>query len=487
MRMDALLSGLVAEMALGAPGGIEVAGLTSDSRKVGAGDVFVALSGTKADGAQFARDAVARGAVAIIAAEDANLDDLREQGVPVIRASELRHVLAVAAGRLYQPVPATIAAVTGTSGKTSVAAFLRQIWQTAGRRAASIGTIGIVTPDYETYGSLTTPDPVDLAKSFQKLAGEGITHAAIEASSHGLDQHRLDGVTLAAGGFTNLSRDHLDYHPSVEAYFDAKMRLFEALLLPGKGAVVDVDTDYGVAAEARARSRGLNVITVGANGRDLKVLGSRPDGYAQIVTLEAFGARRDIRLPLLGTFQVSNALVAAGLAIATGVNVDQALTAVETLKGAPGRIELAGVTASGAAVFIDYSHKPDALEKAILALKPYATGRLVVIFGCGGNRDPGKRPLMGEISTRLADVTIVTDDNPRDEDPVEIRRQIMAAAPGAIEIGDRHEAIRSAVRMLQSGDILMIAGKGHETGQIVADRVLPFSDLEEARAALGTL
>ncbi len=420
----------------------------------------------------------------MIAAEGADLGDL---SVPVIRASEPRHVLAVASGRLYQPVPATIAAVTGTSGKTSVAAFLRQIWQTAGLRSASIGTIGIVTPDYETYGSLTTPDPVDLAKSFRKLAGEGITHAAIEASSHGLDQHRLDGVTLEAGGFTNLSRDHLDYHPSVEAYFEAKMRLFDTLLLPGKGAVVDVDTDYGVATEARARSRGLKVITVGATGRDLKVVGSRPEGYAQIVTLEAFGKSRDIRLPLLGTFQVSNALVAAGLAIATGVDVDQALDAVETLKGAPGRIELAGVSASGAAVFIDYSHKPDALEKAILALKPYATGRLVVIFGCGGNRDPGKRPLMGEISTRLADVTIVTDDNPRGEDPVEIRRQIMAAAPGALEIGDRHEAIRAGVEMLQSGDILMIAGKGHETGQIVGDRVLPFSDLDEARAALGTV
>lgn len=482
MRMDALLSGLVAETALAAAGDIDVAGLTSDSRKVGAGDVFVALSGTKADGAQFARDAVARGAIAVIAGEGA---DLRGLAAPVIPAREPRHVLAVAAGRLYRPAPETIAAVTGTSGKTSVAAFLRQIWQAAGLRSASIGTIGIVTPDYETYGSLTTPDPVDLARSFQRLAGEGITHAAIEASSHGLDQHRLDGVTLAAGGFTNLSRDHLDYHPSVEAYFDAKMRLFEALLLPGQGAVIDVDTDYGVAAEARARSRGLKVITVGANGRELKVVTARPDGYAQIVELEAFGTRREIHLPLLGTFQVSNALVAAGMAIATGLDVDQALGAVETLKGAPGRIELAGVTGSGAAVFIDYSHKPDALEKAILALKPYATGRLVVIFGCGGNRDPGKRPLMGAISTRLADVTIVTDDNPRGEDPADIRRQIMAAAPGAIEIGDRHEAIRAGVRMLQSGDILMIAGKGHETGQIVGDRVLPFSDHEVVRAAIA--
>jgi UDP-N-acetylmuramoyl-L-alanyl-D-glutamate--2,6-diaminopimelate ligase len=374
--------------------------------------------------------------------------------------------------------------VTGTSGKTSVAAFLRQIWQTAGRRAASIGTIGIVTPDYATYGSLTTPDPVDLAKSFQRLAGEGVTHVAIEASSHGLDQHRLDGVSLAAGAFTNLSRDHLDYHPSVEAYFEAKMRLFDALLVPGKGAVIDVDSDYGSATEARARARGLNVVTVGGRGRDLKVVGTQPDGFAQIVAVEAFGIRRDVRLPLLGTFQVSNALVAAGLAIVTGLEPDVALAAIERLEGAPGRIELAGTTRSGAAVFIDYSHKPDALEKAIEALRPYATGRLVVIFGCGGNRDPGKRLLMGEIATRLADVTIVTDDNPRNEDPADIRRQIMAAAPGALEIGDRHQAIRTGVGLLQNGDILMIAGKGHETGQIVGDRVLPFSDLDEAKAAL---
>lgn len=481
MRLHDLLSGLTESIDIATAGDVEVTGISADSRKIVPGEMFVALAGTKGDGARFVGDAIARGAVAVIAARGVDLGPL---SVPVVPVEDPRRALAVASARLYQPFPKTIAAVTGTSGKTSVAAFLRQIWAFAGQRAASIGTIGIVTPDYETYGSLTTPDPVDLARSFHRLQAESISHVAIEASSHGLDQSRLDGVPLSAGAFTNLSRDHLDYHPSVEAYFDAKMRLFERLLQPGQGAVVDVDTEYGRQAAARASARGLNVITVGQTGNHLKVLATRPDGYAQGVSLEAFGTRREIRLPLLGTFQVSNALVAAGLAIATGTPVDTALSALETLKGAPGRLDLAGVTASGAPVFIDYSHKPDALEKAIAALRPYVANRLAVIFGCGGDRDPGKRPVMGAISVAGADITIVTDDNPRSEDPAEIRRQILAAAPGALEIADRAEAIRTGVKLLQAGDILMIAGKGHETGQIVGDRVLPFSDMDEARGAI---
>jgi UDP-N-acetylmuramoyl-L-alanyl-D-glutamate--2,6-diaminopimelate ligase len=480
MHLIDLLAGLT-ETVDGVAAGTPISGISADSRKIVPGDVFVALAGAKGDGARFVGDAVARGAVAIVADEGA---DVGEPGVPIVGVHEPRRVLALAAARLYQPFPQTIAAVTGTSGKTSVAAFLRQIWAHAGNRAASIGTIGIVTPDYETYGSLTTPDPVDLAKSFQRLATENVSHVAIEASSHGLDQHRLDGVPLKAAAFTNLSRDHLDYHASVEAYFDAKMRLFEDLLEPDQGAVVDVDTEHGRLAAGRAAARALNVIEVGAQGRDLKVLSTRPDGYAQVVTVEAFGKARQIRLPLLGTFQVSNALVAAGLAIATGTPVDTALEALETLKGAPGRLDLAGTTASGAPVFVDYSHKPDALEKAIAALRPYTRGRLVVVFGCGGDRDPGKRPVMGAIAVANADVTIVTDDNPRSEDPADIRRQILAAAPGAIEIGDRTEAIHMGVKLLQAGDILMIAGKGHETGQIVGDRVLPFSDVDAAIAAI---
>jgi len=480
MRVSDILSGLVADVDARV-GAIDVASISADSRRIVAGDLFVALAGTKGDGARFIGDAVARGAVAVVASRDAAIGPV---AVPVLRVGEPRQALAIAAARLYQPFPPTIAAVTGTSGKTSVAAFLRQIWAFAGLPAASIGTIGIVTPTYETYGSLTTPDPVDLARSFHTLAAEGITHAAIEASSHGLDQHRLDGIRLAAGAFTNLSRDHLDYHASVQAYFDAKMRLFEALLQPGQGAVVDVDTDHGRQAAARARARGLNVLTIGAAGDDLRVVSTRPDRYAQIVTVAASGSTREISLPLLGTFQISNALVAAGLAMVTGTSAETALAALETLKGAPGRLDLAGLTGSGAPVFIDYSHKPDALEKAIAALRPYAAGRLVVVFGCGGDRDPGKRPVMGAIATANADIVIVTDDNPRSEDPADIRRQILRQAPGAVEIGDRAEAIHHAVGLLRTGDILMIAGKGHETGQIIGDRVLPFSDMDVAVAAI---
>jgi UDP-N-acetylmuramoyl-L-alanyl-D-glutamate--2,6-diaminopimelate ligase len=479
MRVSALLAGLAETDDVA--GAIDVSGLSADSRKIAPGELFVALTGTKGDGARFVGDAIVRGAAAIVAGRAA---DIGEATVPVIRVDEPRRVLAIAAARLHQPAPGVIAAVTGTSGKTSVAAFLRQIWVHGGLKAASVGTIGIVTPDYETYGSLTTPDPVDLAKSLQKLASEHVTHVAIEASSHGLDQHRLDGLQLAAAAFTNLSLDHLDYHPTFEAYFDAKMRLFEALLEPGQPAVIDVDTYYGQEAARRARLRGLDVRTVGVRGRDFSITNIALDGFAQVVTVATASGSREIRLPLLGTFQVSNALIAAGLAHATGVELDTALGALETLQGAPGRLELVGTTATGGPVFIDYSHKPDALEKAIQALRPFTQGRLVVVFGCGGDRDAGKRPIMGAISARLADVTIVTDDNPRSEVPAEIRRQILVSAPDALEIGDRAEAIRHGVKMLQAGDILMIAGKGHETGQIIGDRVLPFSDRQEAIAAI---
>ncbi|MDR3496786.1 MAG: UDP-N-acetylmuramoyl-L-alanyl-D-glutamate--2,6-diaminopimelate ligase [Ancalomicrobiaceae bacterium] len=484
MLLKDVVTGLGTSAIADAVGTMPIAGISADSRRVAAGEIFVALAGTKADGARYVADAVAKGAAVVVSGHNAVLADV---AIPVIRVDEPRHFLALASARLNQPFPKTVAAVTGTSGKTSIAAFLRQIWQAAGHRAASVGTIGIVTPEYETYGSLTTPDPVELAKSFAKLAREGITHVAMEASSHGLDQHRLDGIELAAGAFTNLSRDHLDYHPDVEAYFDAKMRLFEALLGPGKSAVVDVDTPYGRQAAERAKAVGLDVLTVGVEGATLRLVSTRPEGFAQVIVVEAFGKRHTLKLPLLGTFQVSNALVAAGLALATGIERDKALYAIEALKGAPGRLELVGTTPAGAPVFVDYSHKPDALEKAIAALRPYTTGRLVVVFGCGGDRDPGKRPVMGEIAVRTADVAIVTDDNPRSEDPAEIRRQILIAAPGAIEIGDRGEAIRAGVQMLRRGDILMIAGKGHETGQIVGDRVLPFSDHEAADAALRDL
>lgn len=478
MRLSVLSADLVAVPAGADP---QIAGITADSRKVTAGFVFAALAGAKADGAKFAGQAVERGAVAVLAAEGAEVGAL---SVPVLRAREPRAVLAKMAARLAGPQPATIVAVTGTSGKTSVAAFARQIWAHLGRRAASIGTIGIVEPSGATYGSLTTPDPVDLAGDLARLARDGVDHVALEASSHGLDQHRLDGVAIAAGAFTNLSRDHLDYHPSVPAYFDAKMRLFEDLVPAGGPVVVDVDTGEGLQAAARAATAGRRVFTVGRNGEGLRLVSVVAEAGLQHLDIEAEGTTHHVALPLLGTFQVSNALVAAGLAIVTGTAVADALGALDHLEGAPGRLDRVGATAEGAPIFVDYAHKPDALEKALAALRPYTKNRLVVVFGCGGDRDPGKRPIMGEIATRLADVVYVTDDNPRSEDAATIRKAILAAAPGAIEIGDRGLAIRTAVAGLEAGDVLVVAGKGHETGQIVGKTVLPFCDHDAVRAAL---
>ncbi|HEY5215549.1 MAG TPA: UDP-N-acetylmuramoyl-L-alanyl-D-glutamate--2,6-diaminopimelate ligase, partial [Pseudolabrys sp.] len=385
--------------------------------------------------------------------------------------------------KFFARQPDTIAAVTGTSGKTSVAAFTRQIWAALGLQAASIGTVGVVSPKTETYGSLTTPDPVELHRTLDALAGEGVTHLALEASSHGLDQHRLDGVRIAAGAFTNLSRDHLDYHPTLEAYLAAKLRLFEELIAAGGTAVIDVDDGYAGPVVAAAKKRGLKVMTVGAQGDDIKLVDGAIDGFAQVVTLAHGGHTYKIKLPLVGGFQLQNAAVAAGLAIATGAEPARVFAALAQLTGAKGRLELVGAR-NGAPIFIDYAHKPDALAKALAALRPYASGRLVVVFGAGGDRDMGKRPIMGRIAAENADRVIVTDDNPRSENPAAIRAAILAAAPGATEIGDRAQAIRAAIADLQSGDVLLIAGKGHETGQIIGGRVVPFSDHEAVAAAL---
>ncbi|MEA2980437.1 MAG: UDP-N-acetylmuramoyl-L-alanyl-D-glutamate--2,6-diaminopimelate ligase [Alphaproteobacteria bacterium] len=464
-------------------GAIEAAGVTSDSRKVKRGDVFVAVPGTKADGLAFAAQAAAAGAAAIVG--EGNPPEL-PPGAVFIKVDNARRALALIAARLYRRQPKVIAAVTGTSGKTSVAAFTRQIWAALGYEAASVGTIGVVTGKREVYGSLTTPDPVDLHRTLSDLAGEGITHLAIEASSHGLDQHRLDGVRVAAGGFTNLSRDHLDYHPSVEAYLAAKLRLFETLVADGGAAVIDVDHEHSDAVIAAAKKRGLTLLTVGSNGDGIRLIDTAIEGFAQAMTVEHAGKRHQLKLPLVGGFQVENALVAAGLAIATGGAVDRVFAALTTLKGAKGRLDLVGHR-NGAPVFVDYAHKPDALEKALDALRPYARRQLVVVFGAGGDRDKGKRPLMGAIAAKGADRVIITDDNPRSENPASIRAAILAGAPGAAnvrEIGDRREAIHSAVAALGPGDVLLIAGKGHEIGQIVGGQVLEFSDHEEVEAAL---
>jgi UDP-N-acetylmuramoyl-L-alanyl-D-glutamate--2,6-diaminopimelate ligase len=460
---------------------VEVTGISSDSRQVRPGVVFFALAGSKADGAAYAADAAKRGAAAVVVGKTSAVAGL---SVPVLSVDDPRLALALSAARFFGKQPETMVAVTGTAGKTSVAAFVRQIWEQAGFAAASIGTTGVVAPGRNDYGSLTTPDPVALHQLLKELAEAGVTHASMEASSHGLDQRRLDGVRLAAGGFTNLGRDHMDYHPTVEDYHRAKLRLFDTLLTKGAPAVIFADDAWSAPTIKAAQAAGLNVLTVGRHGDFLRLKRVEHERHRQRAEVEADGVLYEIDLPLAGDFQIANALVSAGLAISTGTPVAKALMALEKLQGAPGRLDLVGATANGAPVYVDYAHKPDALENVLAAVRPFTTGRVIVVFGCGGDRDRGKRPIMGEIATRLADVVIVTDDNPRSEVPETIRAAILAAAPGAIETGDRRKAIHEAVAMLKAGDTLIVAGKGHEEGQTIGAETFPFSDHEEVRSAL---
>jgi UDP-N-acetylmuramoyl-L-alanyl-D-glutamate--2,6-diaminopimelate ligase len=472
-----------AQTAAGRPD-IDVGGITADSRSIKPGDVFVAIAGGRSDGLNFVAPALAAGAVAVMA-ERPPAAQLPE-GIAFVRVGNARRALALAAAKFYPRQPPTIAAVTGTSGKTSVAAFAQQIWTALGYRAASIGTIGVVSPRGESYGSLTTPDPVLLHRSLDQLAADGVTHLAIEASSHGLDQYRLDGLAIAAAAFTNITRDHLDYHASFAAYFAAKLRLFEELVVPQGWAVIAVDHEHADAVVAAAKAHGLSIVTIGRAGSGIRLVESTIDGFSQILRIAHGGQIHVVRLPLVGEFQIENALVAAGLAIATGGDPGSVFAALAHLSGAKGRLELVGEK-GGAPIFVDYAHKPDALAKALAALRPYAAGRLVVVFGAGGDRDRGKRPLMGAAAIAVADRVVVTDDNPRSEDAAAIRGAIMAGAPGAIEIGDRRAAIRSAIADLRRGDVLLVAGKGHETGQIIGDRIVPFSDHEAVAAALKEL
>jgi len=460
-------------------GALEIAGITADSRAVKPGFLFVAVPGTKADGLVFVPQALAAGAVAVMAERATELPD----AVAFVQVQNVRHALALVAARFYTRQPGIIAAITGTSGKTSVAAFARQIWSALGKSAASIGTIGIVSPAGSVYGSLTTPDPIALHRTLDELAGAGISHLAIEASSHGLDQHRLDGLRIAVGAFTNITRDHLDYHQTLEAYLRAKLVLFEQLVPSGGRAVIDVDHDHCEAVLAAARTRGLDILTVGRRADGIKLVETRIDGFAQNMRVMHAGREYHVLLPLVGDFQVENALVAAGIVIATSGDPAAVFDSLTRLEGAKGRLELVG-DKQGAPVFVDYAHKPDALAKALDALRPYAKRRLVVVLGAGGDRDQGKRPLMGAIAAEKADQVIVTDDNPRSEDPASIRAAIRAAAPRAIEIGDRRAAIGHAIHELAPDDVLLVAGKGHETGQIIGNKVLPFSDQEAVRDAL---
>lgn len=465
-----------------------ITGVTADSRKVAPGALFVALPGSAADGRAFIPQALAQGAAAVLAPSDTP-----DSAAPVLVTSgDVRRAYAIAARSFYGAQPKTCVAITGTNGKTSVATFCREIWAGIGHKSASMGTLGVIGQKGDkTYAltgpGLTSPDAAEAARLLAELARKEVTHLALEASSHGIDQRRLDGVALKAAGFTNLTQDHLDYHGTMENYRTAKLRLFEALLPRGRTAVLNADSDAYSAFASASIMAGLGVFGVGERGRDLTLIGRKATPEGQRLTLDVRGSVREILLPLAGAFQASNALVAAGLCIAAGDAPDAVVGALENLTGAQGRLQRIGARAAGAKgeVYVDYAHTPDGLETVLNALRPHATGRLIVVFGAGGDRDRGKRPLMGGIAGRLADVAIVTDDNPRSEDPASIRAQVLAGYPDALEIGDRRTAIETAIEMMGDGDVVVIAGKGHEQGQIVGGVTHPFDDATVASEALS--
>ncbi len=462
--------------------GLDIVGLTADSRAVRPGFLFAALQGSAMDGRRFIPDAAEKGAVAVLSD---SVDPAYAERVAFIADANPRRRLALMAAAFFGAQPKTIVAVTGTSGKTSVANFAQQLWTIMGERAASLGTLGLIAPGVFEKVPNTTPDPVELHRLLHRAAEAGCTHLALEASSHGLDQFRLDGVSIRAAAFTNLSRDHMDYHPTVEHYFAAKLRLFSELLPADGVAVIDMDSEHGARVAEIAAARGQRLIRYGRRGEELRLIASQPHAGGLRFRFAAFGAEHEIDCPLIGGFQAGNLLAALGLVIGAGADTAKAIAALARIQGVPGRMQLAATRKNGAAVFVDYAHKPDALETALKAARPHAAGRLVVVFGCGGDRDKGKRPLMGEIAARLADRVYVTDDNPRSEEPAAIRAAILAACPGAIEIGDRHAAIRAAVAELRAGDLLLLAGKGHEQGQIVGKETRPFDDAGEAREAVS--
>jgi UDP-N-acetylmuramoyl-L-alanyl-D-glutamate--2,6-diaminopimelate ligase len=485
MRLSALMASRteIAVSALALERDPAILSLTADSRAVALGTLFAALPGTHRDGRDFIPEAVAKGAVAVLAAKGTTLPPGADH-VALIEDANPRRRWALLAAAFFGAQPQTIAAVTGTNGKTSTAQFARQIWTRLGRKAGAMGTLGLVAPGFPQAASLTTPDPVALHRTLAELAGGGITHLAMEASSHGLDQFRLDGVLVTVGGFTNLTRDHLDYHGTMEGYFQAKAQLFERVMPKGAAAVLNADIPEFERLQALCRGRKQTVIGYGEAGQELRVVDTTPLAHGQRLTLDVWGKRQVVELPLVGRFQAWNALCALGMVIGSGEAADAALAALADLEGVRGRLELVARPQNDTAIYVDYAHTPDGLETVLKALRPHTQGRLAVVFGCGGDRDRGKRPIMGGIATSLADRVIVTDDNPRTERPEAIRAEIMAAARGAREIGDRAEAIRTAVRELAAGDVLVIAGKGHEQGQIVGSEIRPFDDAAVARTAV---
>jgi UDP-N-acetylmuramoyl-L-alanyl-D-glutamate--2,6-diaminopimelate ligase len=462
----------------------EIAGVTADSRKVRPGFLFAALPGSKVDGAEFAARAVEAGAAAVIAGAELAL------AAPVIATPDPRRAYALAAAAYHGAQPPVVVAVTGTNGKTSVANFCRQVFARAGLKAGSMGTLGVRLSgpggfdEQVTPPGLTTPDAADVAELMAGAAARGVTHFAMEASSHGVDQRRLDGVRLSAAGFLNLTQDHLDYHGTMGAYRAAKLRLFETLLPRGATAVLNADSDAYDAFAAAAVTAGQTVLGVGEAGEGIRLARRTLLPQGQRLALEVDGCSHEVVLPLAGGFQASNALVAAGLCLAAGLALDDVLAGLEALEGAPGRLQRVGAGRRGGEAYVDYAHTPDGLETVLKALRPHTRGKLIVVFGAGGDRDRGKRPLMGRIAAELSDVAIVTDDNPRSEDPAAIRAEVLAGAKGAREIGDRREAIRAAAALLADGDVLVVAGKGHEQGQIVAGVAYPFDDVAETAQAL---
>ena len=476
MRLGALLPNA------GKAGDEIITGFALDHRKVAPGTIFGAFQGARVNGEDYIEAAIAAGAIAIVARPEASV-----KGVLHVADANPRRAFAALAARYFAPFPATTVAITGTNGKTSTAELARQLWQAAGHRAASIGTLGVTT-GYDSVsprdgtGGLTTPDVVTFLATMAGLAREGISHTAFEASSHGLDQYRTEGLPVTAAAFTNLSRDHLDYHGTMEAYFAAKTRLMSDVVDAGGHAVIWADDgDWSARMIAAARQRGLTLLTVGETGETLKLIKRTPTALGQDLVIEAGGQTYKIALPLIGAYQATNALVSAGLVIATGGDIKQTLGNLARVSGVRGRLERAVITRSGAAVYVDYAHTPDAIIAACAALRPHVTGRLIIVFGAGGDRDAGKRPLMGEAAAAHADVVVVTDDNPRSENPAAIRASILSATPGGQEIADRRRAIAAAITMALAGDIVLIAGKGHEQGQTVGDRVLPFDDVTVAR------
>ena len=458
----------------------EVTGFALDHRKVARGSVFGAFRGSAFNGEDFIADAVKRGAAAVVARPEAKVD-----GVPHIADQQPRRRFAELAAEFYAPYPETVVAVTGTNGKTSTVEMTRQIWRMIGHRSASIGTLGVTTSDDQVKTGLTTPDIVTFLNNMAGLERMGISHVAYEASSHGLDQHRCEGVELAAAAFTNFSRDHLDYHPSMEAYFEAKMRLFDELLQPGRPVVIWTDDPKSDEVIERCRARGHQLMTVGYRGKTIALTSQEPSALGQTLQITHDGKEHRLALPLIGAYQAANVLTAAALVLATGGKWTEVFPAMQRVAPVRGRLERAVISRAGVPVYVDYAHTPDALEAAIAALRPHVSaeerGRLITVFGAGGDRDEGKRPEMGRVATALSDIVIVTDDNPRTEDPAAIRGAIMAGASGAIEVAGRREAIAEALGLARAGDIVLLAGKGHETGQIVGDRVLPFDDALVAR------